>query len=498
MEVTVQSGIKLWQLSDALAAQGLALPNSGTQCTQTIAGATATATHGTGTTLPSMSSAIKAMRLVLADGSVVVASSTVNPELLAAARVGWGALGILSTVTLSVVPAFKLERIVVGPLTRADTLRYLPILRDAFDRVSLTYFPYPRSPEDTIIILYAPVDVTTDIGSGCWADNDPRPPRTPAPAAMGTGGTWPGAGTSSCIDWSHRALVLQGNTAEGCPVAWGTAMEMVVPAEEVVSVLNQLIARQEELRPTYDTAKGTLAQTDVRFVAADDSHMSPYFGRASAVLSTGMLGDIAAGSQPDPAQTETYLRALQAIALPLGGRPHPGKKHYLTAAQLRTAFPRYCRFVALRRLLDPTGVFSTAYLDAAFVPAECTADELSLADFALDRSTGGGESGGCEKAVQAFPTSPARVACTTSASLPGGDCRWPAAGAGDDRVSCSGGHHTHRGAGGSPSFPGLTPGGAVHRRARWQLVDQATTQHRPSAVAGWRVRLHRLGVVPAR
>jgi L-gulono-1,4-lactone dehydrogenase len=489
--VTVQSGIKLWQLSDALAARGLALPNSGTQCTQTIAGATATATHGTGTTLPSMSSAIKALRLVLADGSVVVASAAVNPELLAAARVGWGALGILSTVTLSVVPAFKLERIVVGPLTRADTLRYLPVLRESFDRVSFTYFPYPRAPEDTIIILYAPVAADTAIGSGCWADNDASPPRTPAPAAMGTGGAWPGAGTSSCIDWSHRALVLQGNTAEGCPVAWGTAMEMVVPADQAASVLDQLIARQAELRPTYDTGKGTVAQTDVRYVAADDSHMSPYFGRASAVLSTGMLGDVATGRQPDAGQTEAYLRALQTIAISVGGRPHPGKRHYMTAAQLRSAFPRYCRFVALRRLLDPSGVFTTAYLDAVLSPAVCTADELSLSDFALDRGTGGGERGGggtgmwlaatraCGRRLprEAGGASPLRcdvchVRCV---------CRCGDAHDHPDGIPSSRGRDGDHGPRERPRLPGLAAGGAVHRRARRQLVDQAATQRRSAA-----------------
>src|SRR6266516_6949770 len=95
---TVRAGTTLRQLNGLLAARGLAMTNLGDIDAQTVAGAISTGTHGTGITFGGLSTQVRALELVLADGSVVTCSAEVRPELFAAARVGLGALGVISTV----------------------------------------------------------------------------------------------------------------------------------------------------------------------------------------------------------------------------------------------------------------------------------------------------------------------------------------------------------------------------------------------------------------
>ena len=106
--VTVQAGITIRELGPALAARGLALENQGDADPQTIAGAVATATHGTGGRFGNISSRVEALRLVTAAGDVVELR---DGDDLLAGRVSLGALGAISAVTLRCVPAFTIQRL---------------------------------------------------------------------------------------------------------------------------------------------------------------------------------------------------------------------------------------------------------------------------------------------------------------------------------------------------------------------------------------------------
>ena len=118
-DVTVQAGIRLCDLNEQLAGQGLAMPNLGDIDRQSIAGATSTATHGTGAGLGNLATTIVGVELVTGDGSVVRADEHNDPELLRVARVGLGALGIVTEVTLRCVPAFNLHA--ARPSNRSPT-----------------------------------------------------------------------------------------------------------------------------------------------------------------------------------------------------------------------------------------------------------------------------------------------------------------------------------------------------------------------------------------
>src|SRR3954451_1910625 len=97
--VEVEAGITLHELGPALAERGLAMENLGDVDAQSLGGALATGTHGTGVGLRNLSAQIATMRLVTANGSIVVCSADEDPDLFRAARIGLGALGIASTVT---------------------------------------------------------------------------------------------------------------------------------------------------------------------------------------------------------------------------------------------------------------------------------------------------------------------------------------------------------------------------------------------------------------
>lgn len=139
--VTVEAGLPLNRLNRLLATAGLALTNMGDIDVQTVAGATSTGTHGTGRDSASLAAQIKAVELVLADGSVRRCSPTEDPELFAGARLGLGALGVLSTVTFGVEPAFLLTA-QEQPMGFAEVLDRFEELSSVNEHFEFYWFPH--------------------------------------------------------------------------------------------------------------------------------------------------------------------------------------------------------------------------------------------------------------------------------------------------------------------------------------------------------------------
>src|SRR5215207_4778336 len=140
--VKVAGGTVLAELNEELARLGLAMENLGDIDRQTIAGSISTGTHGTGAGLRNISSQVAGIELVLADGSVRELDG--DGDLLRAARVGIGALGAISAVTLRCVPAFTLDRI-DSPHPREEVLDSFQERADAHDHFELFTFPYADS-----------------------------------------------------------------------------------------------------------------------------------------------------------------------------------------------------------------------------------------------------------------------------------------------------------------------------------------------------------------
>jgi len=142
-QVTVEAGLPMHRLNALLSEHGLGLTNMGDIDVQTVSGAISTGTHGTGRSSGSIAHQVVALELVLADGSVVSCSRTERPELFEMARVGLGALGVLSTVTFQAEPAFAL-RADERPMPLADVLDGFEELVAANEHFEFYWFPHTR------------------------------------------------------------------------------------------------------------------------------------------------------------------------------------------------------------------------------------------------------------------------------------------------------------------------------------------------------------------
>ncbi len=349
--VTVAAGTPLHQLNPALAELGLAMENMGDIDRQTISGATATGTHGTGIGFGSISTQIRALDLVLADGAQVHCSATERPELFAAARVGLGALGIVTAVTLQCVPEYALEVVEVSmPLDQA--LDELDSLVEANDHFEFFWFPHSetaltrrcrRVPADTQLRPIGGVHRTVDdflsnvAFEGMLRVGTAYPRTVPTItrfAAKAMGGR-------EFTDTSHKAFASARNVRfnEG---------EYAFGREHAVEVLREI------RRWTSASDEKISFPFEVRFVRGDDISLAPTYARDSCYI---------AFHQYHRMPYRSLFTAMEQIFGAVGGRPHWGKMHSLDAASLRKRYPRFDEFVSLRDELDPNGVFTNDYLN---------------------------------------------------------------------------------------------------------------------------------------
>ena len=196
--VTVEAGIRVHVLNEALLEAGFALENTGAIAQQSVAGATQTATHGTGSELGSMAAQIASLDIVLADGQIVTASTSSNAELFAAARVGLGALGVVVRVQLRVVPKFKLRRVAM-PYALDQLLLDLPELTQRYQRLQWYYTPYTNN---ATLLLRLPAPIDTPI-EPCWPGLFSSREFVERGASQNV----------TCVDWSFKALCHEADDA---------------------------------------------------------------------------------------------------------------------------------------------------------------------------------------------------------------------------------------------------------------------------------------------
>lgn len=351
--VTVEAGIRLKHLNAELARHGLGLRVLGSISEQSIAGATATATHGSGLKFGNISTSIVALRLVDGRGQVREIDAR-QPELLRAARVGLGALGVVTRVTLECEPLFNLEE-QAEPLAFEVALERLPELLEQNDFLKLWWLPHTD-----FIQVYA----ANRTGSA-------RTPKTLArrfdesalsrgvfAAALRVGRSRPGAipalnrGVAQGIFRRTRRVDEAVRVFNVPQVPVHREMEYAVALEygtAAMHALRDFIAR-ERLRVNFIV--------EARFVAEDDNMMSPAHGRPSCQIGAYMF---------ESDDIERYFSGFEQLMLPMGGRPHWGKEFSVRAAALREMYPDYERFNALRRELDPKGVFENDFVRRVFV-----------------------------------------------------------------------------------------------------------------------------------
>lgn len=342
LSAEVWTGTRLGLLGPELASRGQAMPNLPDIDQQTLGGALATSTHGTGAKLGSIASYARALVLATPSGELLECDSARNAEVFHAACTSVGALGVVSRATLANRAPFRLiERTRFVPLE--TTLAGLEGARDASPHFEFYAFPH--------------ADVALEIATA-ESDEIPEPGEPDDPEALYLLRTLfrvtralPGGGRlygaflaaqppTAHAGWSHEVL------AHTRTVRFNE-MEYTVPAAQGPACLRAVLEaiRERDLEVCFPI--------ECRFVRADDVWLSMFNARDGFSISIHQFAD---------EDWRPYFAAIEPIFWKHEGRPHWGKLHSLDAARLAELYPRWNDFQNVRRALDPRRRMSNTYL----------------------------------------------------------------------------------------------------------------------------------------
>jgi FAD-linked oxidoreductase len=351
--VTVAAGCPLATLNAHLHAHGLALANMGDIDAQTVAGAIQTGTHGTGRDVGGIAAQVAGLELVLADGTITRCGP--GDPLFDAARVGLGALGVLTAVTLRVVPGFLLAAR-EEPMRWREVLARLDELTSQNEHFEFYWFPHTQR---------------------CLTKRNNRSdgPARPLPG------------------WRHRLDdEFLSNTVFGLTCRLGHWFPGVIPTVNAVAARalgargytdaayrvftspRRVRFKEQEYAVPRDRLAGVLAEVqalfarrdwrisfpiEVRVTPGDGVWLSTAYGRDTAYLAFHVF---------HASPHEEYFGDVESVLTAAGGRPHWGKLHTRDAGYLRAAYPRFGDFLALRDKLDPGRRFGNSYLSRVLGP----------------------------------------------------------------------------------------------------------------------------------
>jgi xylitol oxidase len=343
MSVSVTGGTRYGVLAAELQAHGYALHNTGSLPHISVAGATATGTHGSGDRNGILSTAVSGVELVTADGSLVTVDRS-NPDLKALA-VGLGAFGVITRVVLDIQPTY---------LVRQDVYRNAPwdSVLEAFDEVMSSAYsvsligdfgsPVVRELWQKTRVESVPdhdeqpEPVPASLHGGTWYDDAEEPPDHALNVRAGIAGPW-----------SDR---LPHFRLDAPPSAGGDELqtEYFVDRRHAVDALRMLRSLGDRISPH-------LHATEIRTVAADDLWLSPAYERDS--LCIGFTW------RKHPTEVMALLADIEAALATYEPRPHWGKLFTFSDADLARRFPRLPDFLELTTTYDPTGKFSNTFID---------------------------------------------------------------------------------------------------------------------------------------
>jgi FAD-linked oxidoreductase len=362
--VTLGAGTNLYRLPELLEPYGLALENMGDIDRQTIAGATSTGTHGTGGRFGGLATQITGATLVTGDGSLLAVNETENAELLPAVRLGLGALGVLVDLTIQCVPEYLLHAVERSEPLGEVLDAYLERSADA-DHFEFYWFPHTETAV-TKTNTRLPMDAERRPRPrfGSWVD-DELVANGAYRAICALGSVVPAVippvnrvaaglmGNGDFTDISSRVFVSDRSVRF-------REMEYALPREAVPQALRDVDA--------LITSRGWRISfpVEVRSAAADENWMSTAYGRDTGYIAVHRY------FREDPTE---YFAGVEAVMRSYDGRPHWGKMHTRTAGDLRSAYPRFGDFVAVRDRLDPAGVFENRYLRTVLGPVTVPATD---------------------------------------------------------------------------------------------------------------------------
>ncbi|HEX8997675.1 MAG TPA: D-arabinono-1,4-lactone oxidase [Ktedonobacterales bacterium] len=350
--ITVLGGTPLKYLGDELLKRGVAQENLGDIDVQTITGAISTGTHGTGVRFGNLATQVAALTLVTASGEVVDVTPERDPELFKAAQVSLGALGVIASVTLRVVPAKRLRY-----QTRRERLESILAHLDEYKRdnshFEFFWFPYTKwaqakftnetDAQPTSANLWTEFNRVVLENGVFWGLSEVSRIAPATSPLMCKVSAW-GIASTTAVDFSHRLYATPREVRF-------QEMEYNIPAQHFAAALSEIeqVINRERFAVNFPI--------ECRFVKGDDIWLSPAYQRDSAYIAVHMYQGM---------PYERYFRAVEAVFQRYDGRPHWGKLHTLDATTLATRYPHWQDFLRVRAALDPSGVFLNDYLRHLF------------------------------------------------------------------------------------------------------------------------------------
>ena len=322
---TVRAGTRLHDLGEPLWNLGFSLKNQGDWDTQTISGATATGTKGSGIAYGTISSCIVGAKLVDGRGQLVEITDE-DPDLLHAVQVSLGLLGVITELTLSVAPAYRIRE--------SNAIMSLDELFDAWDSMlqQCRHFSFFWAPDEHSHEFYGLPPIPAD---HCYVKMLHEVEVDPA-----TEGSLPPISG----DPGQR----EGRAYLAYPDVETEEDSAFIELEQMVSWEDgraAFLGLRDLMRREFPNENSPV---QLRWQAADEALLSAQHRRNTVSVSvSGMPGG----------DWSTFLHRVDLELQRWDARPHWGKMHYLTAERVRALYPELDRFLELRRQFDPEGIF---------------------------------------------------------------------------------------------------------------------------------------------
>ena len=341
--VTVSAGAKYGHVSQYLNQAGYALHNMASLPHISVAGACATATHGSGDSNGNLATAVSAVELVTADGTVHVLSREQHGTPFEGMVVGLGGLGVVTKVTLDIIPAFDMRQTVYEQLPVVQLEQHFEDVVSSAYSVSL----FTDWQSETINQAWRKErlsDVTEPTLHPHWYDTTPalekrhpigRLPADNCTVQMGEQKPW------------HE--VLPHFQMDFTP-SHGTELqsEYFVPRHHAVAAIRAITSLRDHITPQIKIS-------EIRTIAADTLWMSPCYKQPSVALHFTWEKNWPA--------VKTILPLIETALAPFGARPHWGKLFTMPPARLQPLYERLPDFRSLLHQYDPLGKFRNAFLD---------------------------------------------------------------------------------------------------------------------------------------
>jgi xylitol oxidase len=341
--VRVGAGVRYGDLARVIDAKGYAVHNLASLPHVTVAGACATATHGSGVGNGNLSTAVTAIEFVTPAGDLVQLSRAEDPEHFAGAVVALGALGVITRTTLHVVPTFQMRQVVYENLPFDQLQSHLDEILSAGYSVSL--FTDWQNHRATQVWIKSVVDPKLPF--------ELKPTFFGATAAKRNLHPLAGHSAENCTEqlgipgpWYERLPHFRMNFTPSSGAELQS--EFFVPRNRGYEAMLAV----EELR---DRVTPHLFISEIRTIAADDLWMSPCYQRDSLAIHFTW--------KPEWTAVKSLLPLIEAKLAPFDARPHWAKLFTMDPQRLRSLYPRLADFQALAAKHDPQGKLRNAFLD---------------------------------------------------------------------------------------------------------------------------------------